>query len=98
MFRENIEEDADFRREMAAMRIDRVNGELHGAELGEDRNETTRGEIIAHQKPWGLKQALAEQHRGSQHVAAVGLADSGTARSLPSGARKRRSRPKGESE
>src|SRR5262245_52841194 len=70
---ENIEEDADFRREMAAMGIDRINRQFGGAELGEDRNETTLGEIIGHQESWGVQQALAEQRRGSQRIATVCL-------------------------
>ena len=45
MLGEEIEEDADFRREMAAMRIDGVDRELDGLELGEDRDETTGVDI-----------------------------------------------------
>ncbi len=44
------DEAADLRRKMVAMRVDRVDGVLGLQKLGQDRNETTRFDILDEQK------------------------------------------------
>src|SRR5215510_7589007 len=70
---EEIDEDAHFRRQMPAMGIDRVDRQFSSLEPGQDRDETTGGEIVGHQEPRGIHQALARQRRRPQRLAAVSL-------------------------
>jgi hypothetical protein len=73
MFEQKVHETAYFRREMAAMGIDRVDRQLACPELCQDRNKTPRFEIICYQKSRCVHQALAVERSESQRIAAVSL-------------------------
>src|SRR5262245_66382016 len=70
---QKVDEAADLRREMVAMRVDRVDGVLGLQELGQDRNETTRFNLVDEQEARGQRESLAMHRRQPQRVVAVGL-------------------------
>src|SRR5262249_4487246 len=56
---QEVDEAADLRRKMVAMRVDGVDGVLGLQKFGQDRNETTRFDLIDEQKARRQREPLA---------------------------------------
>src|SRR5262249_20032404 len=70
---QKVDEAAHLRRKMMAVRVDRVDGVLGLQKFGQDRNETTRFDLVDEQKARRPREPLAVHRRQPQRVVAAGL-------------------------
>jgi hypothetical protein len=72
MVREKIDEAADLRRQMMAMRINRVRRTFHRPVIRQDTNQTTGSEIVGDQESRGQRNADPLQGGQPQRLATIG--------------------------
>ena len=72
MLHEKIDEAADFRRQMMAMRINRVHRKFHRLVVRQETDQTAGLEIVADQESRGQRNADTPQGSRPQRLAAIG--------------------------